>query len=484
MQQESMAVRPAEPLPLEVSSPLALIPQAPVLPAERAPGWSGQAVAIAMKVLGDALAVVAAITIAGWPTSRGLVSLAVWPAVIAAAGLYGTSGTRIERARHMTVVVALACLATAAVQKLVNMPIRQDRVLLLGAVAMVLLAAERRGLTRLLSALAPKLGLEQRMVIVGTNHEARTLARSLVRGARPGVRLVGFVGPTAGQTIDGLPVLGDYPALDSVLAEFRAQSAVVASTSLEAGALADVCARLQAAGVQTSLSVGLPAVAATRVSVDAIDGLAVLQVSTHRLSRGQTLIKRSVDMVGAAALLLIGAPIALGTALAIRLTSGAGVIYSQVRVGEAGRPFRFYKFRTMVHGADEMVIDLRERNQADGHLFKLFDDPRVTSVGRFLRRYGLDELPQLWNVLKGDMSLVGPRPPLPEETERYDEWIRGRLRVKPGITGLWQVNGRHALSWDDYVHYDLFYVENWSLSMDVSVILRTLPALISHRGAY
>jgi lipopolysaccharide/colanic/teichoic acid biosynthesis glycosyltransferase len=159
-------------------------------------------------------------------------------------------------------------------------------------------------------------------------------------------------------------------------------------------------------------------------------------------------------------------------------------MFVQERVGRGGQPFRMYKFRSMVVDAEALLDQVGSANQADGILFKMRDDPRVHPLGRTLRRFGLDELPQLFNVLRGDMSLVGPRPALPSETEHYDARLHARLLVRPGVTGLWQVNGRHELAFDDYVRYDLFYVANWSLRMDLSVLARTLPALLSRRGAH
>jgi exopolysaccharide biosynthesis polyprenyl glycosylphosphotransferase len=220
------------------------------------------------------------------------------------------------------------------------------------------------------------------------------------------------------------------------------------------------------------------------VTVEPLDGLAVLSLRHNELSRQQTLLKRVFDVASASLLLIAAAPTIVMLAIIVRLTSRGPVIFRQTRTGEGGRPFTILKLRTMVVDAEDRLIDLRELNEADGLLFKMSHDPRITPVGRVLRRWGLDELPQLWNVLRGDMSLVGPRPPIPEETARYDEWIQGRLRVKPGITGLWQVNGRHALSFADYVRYDLFYVENWSLALDLFIVARTIPALLRRRGAY
>jgi lipopolysaccharide/colanic/teichoic acid biosynthesis glycosyltransferase len=207
-------------------------------------------------------------------------------------------------------------------------------------------------------------------------------------------------------------------------------------------------------------------------------------VTRPEFARGALIVKRALDIVLASVLLVVALPLFLVIALAVRMTSGRHVFFTQERVGINGKHFRMRKFRTMVHDAEARLVDLRQSNEADGLLFKIKDDPRVTALGSKLRPLGLDELPQLWNVLKGDMSLVGPRPALPCEVAKYDERLRDRLVVKPGITGLWQIKGRHELSFDDYARYDLFYVENWSLALDAKVIVGTLPALLRRRGSY
>jgi lipopolysaccharide/colanic/teichoic acid biosynthesis glycosyltransferase len=183
-------------------------------------------------------------------------------------------------------------------------------------------------------------------------------------------------------------------------------------------------------------------------------------------------------------MLVVASPVMLLVALLVRITSSGPALFRQERIGAEGRAFTMWKFRTMVVDAEKLRDGLDGTNQADGVLFKLRADPRVTRVGRWLRRFAIDELPQLFNVMRGDMSLVGPRPALPEEALNYDERVRGRLRVKPGLTGLWQVNGRHELVFEDYLRYDLFYVENWSVMMDLYILAKTVPALIAARGSY
>ena len=195
-------------------------------------------------------------------------------------------------------------------------------------------------------------------------------------------------------------------------------------------------------------------------------------------------VKRTIDILGAAVFLVLCAPVMALIALVIRLDSPGPIIYRQVRVGKNGRSFVFLKFRSMFCDAEERLEELQAMNEAQGPLFKIRRDPRVTRVGRLLRRSSLDELPQLWNVLRGDMSLVGPRPPLPSEVERYEPWQRSRLSVTPGLTGLWQVNGRSTLDFAAMVQLDLEYIEHWSVLLDLKILLQTVPVVFLASGGY
>jgi exopolysaccharide biosynthesis polyprenyl glycosylphosphotransferase len=197
-----------------------------------------------------------------------------------------------------------------------------------------------------------------------------------------------------------------------------------------------------------------------------------------------TWIKRAVDLCLATVALIASSPLFLGIAIAVKLNSTGPVIYRQRRVGKDGRSFDMLKFRSMCDGAEKMVGTLREHNEASGPLFKIRRDPRITTVGRFLRRFSLDELPQLINVVVGEMSLVGPRPPLPSEVQTYEEWQLGRLQARPGMTGLWQVSGRSEVPFNDMIRLDLHYVRNWSFGLDLEIMLRTIPAVLANRGAY
>jgi exopolysaccharide biosynthesis polyprenyl glycosylphosphotransferase len=326
----------------------------------------------------------------------------------------------------------------------------------------------------------------QPTLIAGCNEEARTLARTLRRRPWMGFNITGFVdvGNTGQTSIDGLPVMGAIDDVRAIVRTHRIGSVVVAGSAVGAGTLQALDTALADTEVTVRVSPGLANLGAARVVMEPVDGMALFSLRRHRFSRRQRLLKRTLDITIASGLLLASMPAMAVMAVLIKATSPGPVLFRQRRVGAGGRTFMIYKFRTMVVGAEHQQSTLQGLNEADGVLFKMRRDPRVTSVGRFLRRSAGDELPQLINVLKGDMSMVGPRPALPEETARYDDRWRDRLRVKPGLTGLWQVNGRHDLGFDDYVRYDLFYVTNWSLTMDLYILAKTLPALLSARGSY
>jgi exopolysaccharide biosynthesis polyprenyl glycosylphosphotransferase len=215
-----------------------------------------------------------------------------------------------------------------------------------------------------------------------------------------------------------------------------------------------------------------------------VDGLPLLHVEIPQFEGGKHLLKRGFDVVVSGIALIVLSPLFLVLATLIRADSDGKAFFSQERVGRNGETFRILKFRSMVTNAPELLADLMEQNEGSGVLFKIKHDPRVTRLGRILRKYSLDELPQLWNVFTGDMSLVGPRPPLPNEVRDYEDHVRRRLYIKPGLTGMWQINGRSALSWEDSVRLDLYYVENWSVVGDLMILWRTVRVVINPVGAY
>jgi exopolysaccharide biosynthesis polyprenyl glycosylphosphotransferase len=253
---------------------------------------------------------------------------------------------------------------------------------------------------------------------------------------------------------------------------------------MNAAALRRLAWSLEGTGVDLVVAPTLTDVAGPRVHVRPVAGLPLLHVEAPEFTGGRQLLKGLVDRCAALAFLVLLTPLLAAIALAVRLDTPGPALFRQTRVGRHGRPFLLYKFRSMVGGAEHMRAALAQNNEQDGVLFKIRRDPRVTPVGRIIRRYSLDELPQLLNVLKGDMALVGPRPPLPAEVEQYGTDVHRRLLVKPGITGLWQVSGRSDLPWQDGVRLDLYYVENWSLTLDLMILWKTLFTVLRPQGAY
>jgi exopolysaccharide biosynthesis polyprenyl glycosylphosphotransferase len=282
-----------------------------------------------------------------------------------------------------------------------------------------------------------------------------------------------------------LPVYGTFDQVAHAVRAARADTVVVLSCpELDGHTLRRLAWRLERDEVDLIVASSLIDVAGGRTTIRPVDGLPMLHVEHPNLSGPSRLAKAVFDRAGAVLLIAALAPVLAAIAVSVAWASAGPVLFRQVRVGKDGNEFVMYKFRTMYVDAPARLAEIRHLNQYDGVLFKMRDDPRITRVGRWLRRFSLDELPQLVNVLRGQMSLVGPRPPLPEEVAVYPADVRRRLAVKPGLTGLWQVSGRSDLPWEEAVKLDLRYVENWSFSLDLMILLRTLSAVCRASGAY
>ena len=323
-----------------------------------------------------------------------------------------------------------------------------------------------------------------RVLVVGDLPAVRGLIVSLRRVPHAGFYVVGACVPGGLAEVpdEGVPVLGEPGHAAMAASDVGADTVAVAGS----GALGDNGLRrlawsLEGSPIDLLVAPGLTEIAGPRVAIRPVDGVPLLQIDVPQFTGWRRVVKGAFDrLVGAALLVVLAVPLLL-VALAVRLTSSGPAFYRQVRVSRGGREFRIWKFRTMVDRADQVPL---AGNDADGLLFKLREDPRITRLGRVLRRWSIDELPQLFNVVRGEMSLVGRRPPVPSEVEQYAEDVHRRLLVKPGVTGLWQVSGRSDLPWDECVRLDLHYVENWSVTFDLVIMARTVLAVISRRGAY
>ncbi|GGZ58600.1 exopolysaccharide biosynthesis polyprenyl glycosylphosphotransferase [Streptomyces subrutilus] len=456
--------------------------------------------AVTADVLGAALPVGLVFEAAGQvrPLYCALGAALAWTAVQALRRRYAARSLGESRGVLPVLHDWLILIGVLAVARVVT---EEDtpRLSALGALvpALLITVACHKLTYRHLSAARREAQAVSRVLVVGEPDAAEdVIAHLAARTDHPYV-VVGMVPVGRGPLDSGVPVAarlgdaapeasdGDSAAVLGAVRSHHADLVLVAPGARFAGErLRRVAWALHDAGLELAVFPGLVEVSVKRLETLSAGGLAMLRV-VPPVSRGvQTLLKSALDRAGAALGLLLLSPFFLGVVLAIRLGSRGPAFYRQRRIGRGGAPFVMWKFRTMVVDADARKAELAGANENDGLMFKMRRDPRVTRVGRLLRRTSMDELPQLFNVLTGRMSLVGPRPPLPEEVAQYDEVELRRLTVRPGMTGLWQISGRSDLSWDETIQLDLQYVDNWSFTSDVDVMGRTLRAVVDGRGAY
>jgi exopolysaccharide biosynthesis polyprenyl glycosylphosphotransferase len=328
----------------------------------------------------------------------------------------------------------------------------------------------------------------ERVLLVGAGQVAALVARKLESHPESGSELVGYVYADGDhrhtESMGDLPCLGAMSDFDRVCREADVERVIVAFSSAEHERLLDVIRISKRLRVKISVVPRLFEVIGSGVEIDSVEGMTLLGVRGLSRTTSTLALKRAMDIAAATAGLVVLSPLLLVITVAIKLTSPGPVLFRQPRVGRANRVFHMWKFRTMVQGAHRMQADLAHLNEMEGGaMFKIVDDPRITPVGRILRRASLDELPQLWNVLRGEMSLVGPRPLVPAENDHVIGWHRTRLDLTPGLTGPWQVMGRNAIPFQEMVKLDYLYVTDWSLWSDIKLLLRTLPVVVGRRGA-
>ncbi len=359
-------------------------------------------------------------------------------------------------------------------------------VLLFGFVQLAALLLARVALVETTRVIRRRRGDGHRVVIVGAGDAAVSFATTLQRHSPWTVKLVGFV-QMPGETIDprARPQLGFVGSLAALLDRQPVDEVVFAVPGKQPELFRDAIAACDERGVDVLLTLPPQYPSSGTVEVANVSGFDYPMLGLRRVPTDELrlAIKRLLDLVGGLLGLLIAAPVMIAAAIAIKVESEGPVFFRQVRCGRNGRKFTMFKFRSMVVDAENLRAKLEHLNEMDGPVFKIRRDPRITRIGRFIRKTSIDELPQLLNIVMGDMSLVGPRPPLPSEVEQYQPWQRRRLSVRPGLTGLWQVSGRNQVDFDEWMQLDLQYIDRWSLWLDLKIILKTIPTVLFHKGA-
>jgi exopolysaccharide biosynthesis polyprenyl glycosylphosphotransferase len=443
---------------------------------------------------GDAFAVLIALCIAlvlpgePHPAQRliwGVAALPLFTVLFKLYGLYDGDLKRIShstvddlpRIFHATVIGGLLLWLYSKYSPLHRLVFLE--IALFGGLVVVLVAATRHVVR---SAAARFMGPEFALV-VGSGRIVNALVTKLAAHPEYRTEVVGALTTEASAAVvDGVPVLGSEYDLERIATEHQVGRVIFSARDIEDHELEELLRRCRSLLLKVSVLPRLSDVLGPAVVVDDVEGITVLGVNPPWLPRSSRAVKRAMDVLIASIVLLLAAPALLLVAALIKLESTGPVFFVQERVGKSGRRFRLYKFRTMLANAEQRRAELLEFS-TDPHWLKLDHDPRITRSGRLLRRLSLDEFPQFWNVLRGDMSMVGPRPLIPVEDERVQGWARGRLDLTPGITGYWQVLGRTRIPFEEMVKLDYLYVMNWSLWEDVRLMLRTLPVVIGGRGA-
>jgi exopolysaccharide biosynthesis polyprenyl glycosylphosphotransferase len=360
-------------------------------------------------------------------------------------------------------------------------------VLLIGVVDFVLLVIGRAVTYSGVSWMRDRLKRYHYLLIVGCGPRAREMAALIEESHGMGLRLIGFVDPNSSDA--ALQDLGGYRVhrieeLGGILQQEVVDEIVFAVNMQELARLEPVIQHCADVGMRTRVQLEFLPAAYSRIYLEKFRDVQLLSLSSAPDSELRLFFKRIFDAALSFAALIVFSPLLLCIAAMIRMTSPGPVLFRQTRCGLGGRRFMLYKFRSMINNAEQMRAELHQLNELDGPVFKISDDPRITAVGRWLRRFSLDELPQLWNILRGDMSFVGPRPAVPEEVEQYEDWQRRRLRMRPGLTCTWVLEGRNHVDFNRWMQLDLTYIDNWSLWLDFKIFLRTIPIVLSGRGAY
>jgi len=458
----------------------------------------------AALVMADLLMVTVSLVVAAWvnahlnpedPTTRAqytglaLVSLPLWPATFTQQLLYRARylSRRVDEMVRVVRAVSIGILLTMGLSILVKVEIGRYWLLIAWIMAVSLTVVERLVARSLFDRARRNGSMLRPVLIAGRNAEGKLVRDMLEADPSLGYRFEGFVEDIV-ETQPGespLALLGDPSKVIRAIETVGSSSIIIAATAIDIGTSNRLIRALTEYGVHVELSSTLCDIAAHRLTIRPVGRMPMMYIEPVMRTGWRPRAKRMFDIVVAGIVLLLALPIMAAAAIAIKVSSSGPVLFRQPRVGCDGNLFEMLKLRTMVIDAEDLLADLLPHTQSTGPLFKMRDDPRITGVGRILRKLSIDELPQLLNVIRGDMSLVGPRPALPREAETWDKELHNRLRVKPGITGMWQVKGRSDNDHDSlYAQLDLYYVDNWSLLTDLTILARTIPVVLSSKGQY
>ncbi|GAA1389798.1 sugar transferase [Luteococcus peritonei] len=417
-----------------------------------------------------------------WP-----LAVVIWLGCLAAAGAYsdknlGAGTDEYARTMHASL---LAAAFIGIVCYLTKFDLSRGFYILLFTIGTPLLVLTRWMVRRAMHLLRRRNWLTRRVVLAGNPQNIQEILTVAQRETWLGYYVVGALLPdgVARGNLD-LPVLGTVDEAIDVVDQRDIDIVIFADGSFPSSrGFRRMAWALESHHAQMVVAPALTDIASQRIQVRPVAGIPLVMVEPPSTQQAGRWMKRTFDIIGAALVLLAASPVLIATALAIKLDDGGPIIFKQVRVGKGGEHFEMLKFRSMVTNAEEVLKTLQNQGPNEV-MFKMENDPRITKIGNFIRRFSIDELPQLWNVLRGDMSLIGPRPALPKEVALYAPHVNRRLEVRPGLTGLWQVSGRSNLSWDDTVRLDLYYVDNWSMTQDLSIMAQTVKAVLFSNGAY
>ena len=385
--------------------------------------------------------------------------------------------------------VSLGTLGLLAAQYLIDPHLNISRLFvgLLSVYSLIVLLLYRLLSGRVSGYIRQRVGAKLYCVVVGIDSRGREIGQRLEAAHDYGIQLVAFVNPSK-DGVKKIDLEQEYRvyslrALPRLLREQVIDEIIFAVNRDKLSDLEEVFLFCEEEGVRTRVMMDIFPHVHSHVYFDRFSGVPLLTFSPTPHDEFRLFIKRTIDILASLSVLILSAPFIVFLAILVKLTSSGPVIFSQVRHGLNGRKFTFYKIRSMIHRADDMKVGLAHLNEKDGPVFKISNDPRLTWLGRYLRKFSIDEFPQFWNILRGDMSLVGPRPAVPSEIEQYEPWQRRRLRMRPGLTCLWAIQGRDKLNFDTWMQLDLEYIDAWSLSLDLKIILQTIPRVLSGHGA-